>query len=81
MAALFQFSAQLDVVEYLAVKNDPEGAIFVTDRLLPAGEIDNTEASIAERNIAAEVMPNSSGPRWRIIPSMRRTVCSSGAAE
>ncbi len=62
MAAGAQRLAQLVVVVDLAVEDHLDGAIFVADRLLPAGDIDDRQAAHSQRDfrrneIAAAVRP------------------------
>ena len=41
MTALLQIGAQLEVIVNLAVEDDMDGAVFVGDGLMTAGEIDD----------------------------------------
>ena len=50
-----QFRAQLDVIEDLAVEDDPEGAILVGDGLLAAAQIDDAEAGVAQADRAIQI--------------------------
>ena len=43
----FQVSAQLNVIENLAVENNPQRFVFVGDGLLPARQINNAQSRIA----------------------------------
>ena len=51
----FQFRTQLEVVENLAVEDDPEGAVLVGDRLLAGAEINNAEPGVAQAGKAVEI--------------------------
>lgn len=48
VAARDQRFAQFDVVEDFAVECDPDGFILVVDRLLPAVQVDDTEACMTQ---------------------------------
>jgi hypothetical protein len=48
MAAIFKFFTKLGKVIDLAVEYGPNGAIFVKDRLMAPGQIDNAEAAHAQ---------------------------------
>ena len=56
MAPLFQFPAQLDVVEDLAVEHGPDLSILVVDRLVAAGEVDDAQSGVgqADGRVAVE---------------------------
>ena len=54
VAAGDQLGTQLDVVEDLAVKGDPDGAVLVAHRLLAAVEIDDAEARVGEADVAVD---------------------------
>jgi hypothetical protein len=45
---LLQRSSQFNVIEYLAVEHDPDGLIFVVDRLPSTLEIDDAQARVRE---------------------------------
>lgn len=51
--------AQLDVVEYLAIENHPDGAIFVVDRLVAALHVDDAQARMAEAHGAIQMEPRA----------------------
>ena len=53
--ALLEHAAQLDVVEDLAVVGDPDGLVFVVDRLRAAREVDDAEARVAEAETGLEM--------------------------
>src|SRR6185503_15141413 len=55
MAAGFQLRTQFDVVENLAVEDDPKRAILVADRLLAGAEIDNAQPGVAQAGKAVEI--------------------------
>jgi len=55
MAARFQFGPQLDVIEDLAVVDDPQRAVLVRDRLLARGEIENAQTGITQANVLVAV--------------------------
>jgi hypothetical protein len=52
MAAVDQHPSQALIVVYLAIVNDPYGAIFVMNRLVTAFEIDNRQAPHSEDNVS-----------------------------
>ena len=43
MPALFEARAQFEIIVDLAVADDLDGPVFVRDRLLAAGKVDNTQ--------------------------------------
>src|ERR1700722_10017258 len=49
MSARFELRAQVGVVVDFAVEDDPDGSVFVTQRLLAGGEIDNAQATHTQR--------------------------------
>jgi hypothetical protein len=53
---LQQLLAQLDVVEDLAVEDNPQALILVAHRLLPAAEVDNAQPGAAQPNLAGRVV-------------------------
>jgi hypothetical protein len=55
MPARFQFGAQLNVIEDFAVEDNPQRAVLVSNRLLAAGEINDTQARVAKPHIAAKI--------------------------
>src|ERR1039458_2535976 len=55
MAAAFELGAEFGKVVNLAVENDPCAAVFVEDRLMAAGEVDDTEAAHAETSAVGDV--------------------------
>src|SRR5690242_21869097 len=55
MAPRLKFLAKLDVVEDLAVADDPEGAVFVADRLQAAAQVDNAEAVVTQADVLADI--------------------------
>ena len=62
MTLLFKGRAQFDVIEYLAVETDPDSPVFVVDRLLAAGKVDDAEtcrgkADLRIGEIAVAVRP------------------------
>ncbi len=61
-AARDQLGRQLDVVEDLAVERDPDIAVGRGERLLAAREVDDREASVAERRALVEVDAGCIGP-------------------
>jgi len=50
-----EFLLQLQVVENLAVEDDPEGLVFIVDRLHPALYADNAEAGLAQHGMVVDV--------------------------
>src|SRR5205085_775399 len=55
MPALLEVAPQLLVVVDFAVENDPDGSVFVRDRLVAVIEIDDAEAPHANRHAVADV--------------------------
>jgi hypothetical protein len=49
--------AQLAVIINLAVENDPEGTVLITQRLMAAAEIDNGQPAVAEPRHPIDVKP------------------------
>src|SRR5438309_4976943 len=43
-----------EVVDF-SVKGDPDGAVLIRERLMPAAEIDNRETSVAKRHLGGYV--------------------------
>src|SRR5262249_15800738 len=81
MAACLQVPSQLDVIEHFAVEDDPQGPVFVGDRLLTGMQIDDAQPCAAEGNpivgVDAELVgtpvaetrqhaPHVSVGRWRV---------------
>jgi len=62
VSTALEFRAQLDIVEDLAVENDPDRAVFIVDRLVAAFEIDDAEPSVREAHLPILVEPKSVGP-------------------
>ena len=58
-----ELGAQLDVVEDLAVEDDPDRAVFVVDRLLAAREVDDAQARVRQPDGPLSWNPKPSGPR------------------
>ena len=57
-----ELRAQLAVVVDLAVEDHPDGAVFVANRLVAAGEVDDAQAAHAERRaIAPRTSPRRLG--------------------
>ena len=52
-----QLLLELDVVEGLAVIDDPEAAVLVADRLGPAVDADNAQAQMPQGDVAVQVHP------------------------
>ena len=50
MAARLKLRPQFGVVVDFAVEDDPQGAVFVAERLMAGGEVDNAETAHAESN-------------------------------
>ncbi len=59
MPAPLQFRAQFDVVEHLAVEDDPQAAVFIADRLVAAGEVDDAQAGVAKPHVRIAVHAES----------------------
>ena len=57
MAARFQILAQLGIIVNFAVEHHPELAVFIRERLMPAGQIDDAQA--AETQAQASVDENA----------------------
>ncbi len=57
MSARFEFLLSGLVVVQFAVHNDAKGFIFVGDRLIPGGEIDDAKARVAESNTSIRGKP------------------------
>jgi hypothetical protein len=55
MAALKEVCAQVAVVVDLSVESDPDGFVFIRNRLVAAREVNDAEAAIAERDFALEI--------------------------
>src|ERR1700686_1245141 len=57
MAPAFEFGSKFGEVVNLAVENNPGIAIFVEDRLMASGEINNTQAAHAQTGAVGDVEP------------------------
>src|SRR6185295_10164175 len=55
MPARLQFLAQFDVIENLAIINDPQRSVLITDRLLSRLQIDDAEARVSQRDLIAKI--------------------------
>ena len=81
--ARLELGPQRGVVVDLAVEDDPDRPVLVGHRLVAGGrEVDDRQAAMAERDAGrsgSATTPASSGPRWRSVSAMRRTVASSAA--
>jgi hypothetical protein len=55
MTFLNQLRAQLLIIVYFSVENDALAAIFVVDRLLTTGQIDNAEPPVTQPGAAVEM--------------------------
>src|SRR5215831_15129034 len=62
MATCGQACHELDVVIDFAVEDYPDRSIFVVDRLIAPGEVDNAQATIAETDIASKEESIAVGP-------------------
>jgi hypothetical protein len=47
--------AQFRMIENLAVENDPEGAVFIANGLLPAAEVNDAQTSVTQTDVVIEV--------------------------
>jgi hypothetical protein len=56
MPELLKLGAQLMKIINLAVENDDDGFVFVADRLLAAGDVDDGKARDSEANRAFEII-------------------------
>ena len=65
MAALEQFLAQLGIFVELAFEGDPDVARFVRERLPAAGDVDDRQPAIAERDARLDVNVLIIGPAMR----------------
>src|SRR5436190_12315857 len=54
MPLCFEFGAKLDIIENFAVENDPQGFVFVGDRLAASAKVDDAEAGAAQGGLAIE---------------------------
>ncbi len=61
MAPRLKITSQLRVVEDLAVEHDPQGAVFVGDRLLAAVQIEDAETGVSQADVSVEVDPELVG--------------------
>src|SRR3982751_1935727 len=59
VTALIELSPQLDVVENLAVEYRPDRAVFVGDRLVSRGQVDDGQARVREPHRAVFEEPES----------------------
>jgi hypothetical protein len=57
-----ELRAQLDVVEDLAVEDDPQSLVLVGHRLLAAGQIDDRQAGVGQPGARVAVGPELVGP-------------------
>ena len=57
VAQAFKLVAQLDVVEDLAVEDDPQRAVLIRERLLAAGEVDDREPRMTEPGTTIAIDP------------------------
>ena len=57
MAARLKLRPQFGVVVDFAVEDDPQGAVFVAERLMAGGEVDNAETAHAESSTIACPVP------------------------
>ena len=55
VSALLEVVPQLAVVVDLAVEDDPDRAVFVGHRLMPALEVDDAQPAHAERDAVSEI--------------------------
>jgi hypothetical protein len=62
MSDALQVGAQLELIEYLAVEDGPDGLVFVTDRLIASGQIDDGEARVRQAHGAALMEAEAIGP-------------------
>src|SRR5581483_45405 len=62
MAAALELSAQLDVVEDLAVADQPQRFVFVRERLQPPLQVDDAQAGMAETDAVVDVEPGRFRP-------------------
>jgi len=56
-----QLGAQLDVVEDLAVEDDPHRLVLVGHGLLPRGQVDDREPGVGQAGVAVVVAPELVG--------------------
>ena len=61
VAFLEQLRLELDVVEGLAVIDNPKGAVFVSNGLPPAFDPDNAEPHMAQAHVIVQVNPGLVG--------------------
>ena len=66
------FAPQLDIVENLAVEDQPDFAIFVVDRLLTAGQVDDAEARVRHREPTLQEKSGAVGPTMMQAAQHRR---------
>ena len=57
-----ELGSQLPVVVDFAVEHEPDRAIFVVDRLLPGGQVDDAQAAHAESDAGLDVNSLVVGP-------------------
>ena len=55
MSRLFKILSQFQVVVDLPVEDNPDALVFVVDRLMAAGHIDNGKAPHPESNVASDI--------------------------
>ena len=54
VAGRFELRPDVGVVVDLAVEDDPDRAVFVRQRLLAGGQIDDAQAAVAERGLVVD---------------------------
>ena len=81
MAEPLELVTQLDVVEDLAVEDDPQRAVLVRERLLAAGEVDDREPRVTRARHGDRDRPRTRpGPRCFNAPAIRRADRARAAA-
>jgi len=50
-----QALADLEVIVYLPVKDDPDGPVLIAHRLVTAGDVDDTQAAMGQGRVPVEV--------------------------
>jgi hypothetical protein len=63
VAERLQFGDQFLIVVDFAVEDDANALVFVVQRLLAGGQVDDREAAMAEPTPGSMCKPPSSGPR------------------
>src|SRR5205823_1208324 len=71
MAGLLQGGSDLREVIDLAVEDHPDGSIFIGERLIAGGQVDDAEASMAQADAASDVKAVRIGPAMRDHPRHR----------